>query len=158
MNSYFFIICIQLPYIRIHWKILRVILIINHGDRIKNCNEVDVFIFFKMVYKCSVLNCKSHDKTFRKYTLFSVPADPILNKLWNNVVSENNNKATVVKKICELHFTNDDLVRSYVNWPDDVSDPLEVSTYLKYLLYLLPEKIFAMYHIILKLFIRYYYS
>jgi hypothetical protein len=47
--------------------------------------------------------------------------------LWNNVVSENNNKGTVVKKICELHFTNDDLVRSYVNWPDDISDPLQVN-------------------------------
>ncbi|XP_003244087.1 uncharacterized protein LOC100574339 [Acyrthosiphon pisum] len=75
-----------------------------------------------MVYKCSVSNCLSHDKTFRKCTLFSVPTDPILNKLWNNVVSGNNNKVTIVKKICELHFTNDDLVRTYVNWPDDVSD------------------------------------
>jgi len=45
-----------------------------------------------------------------------------------------------MKKIYELHFTNDDLVKSYVNWPDDVSDPLlQVSTYLKYLLYLLEK-------------------
>lgn len=116
MHNSYFIFCIQLPYIRIHWKMLRVILNIN-------CDEVyNILIYFKMVYKCSVLNCKSHDKTFRKCTLFSVPADPILNKLWNKIVYENNKKVTAVKKICELHFKNDDLVRTYVNWPDDVSD------------------------------------
>jgi hypothetical protein len=31
-----------------------------------------------------------------------------------------------------LHFTNDDLVRSYVNWPDDISDPLQVNIWNVY--------------------------
>lgn len=96
-NNFILRLQIPFPYNRIHWNI-------------------------NMVYKCSVKNCKSHDNSFRKCTLFSVPVDPTLKELWNRVVSENNNNATVVKKVCELHFTNDDLIRSYVNWPNNVSD------------------------------------
>uniref|UniRef100_A0A2S2NUI1 THAP-type domain-containing protein n=1 Tax=Schizaphis graminum TaxID=13262 RepID=A0A2S2NUI1_SCHGA len=72
-------------------------------------------IVFKMVNKCSVLNCRSR-KSKTVFSLFSAPKDILINNSWSSIVSRVNNKITNVKFICELHFKDSDIIRSYSQW------------------------------------------
>lgn len=65
-----------------------------------------------MVNKCSVLLCKSR-KHIKKYSIFQAPKNKDTSEIWSKIISKVNHIQTTVKYLCELHFTNDDIIRNY---------------------------------------------
>lgn len=65
-----------------------------------------------MVNYCAVLYCKSR-KRINKYSIFQVPKSREISELWSKIVTKVNKKPTIVKYLCELHFTSDDIIRNY---------------------------------------------
>ncbi|KAG8181064.1 hypothetical protein JTE90_014776 [Oedothorax gibbosus] len=61
-----------------------------------------------MVNKCSVPNCRGNYKNGPKVTVFRFPKGELLRK-WLVAIRRNDFKPTSNSRVCELHFTKDDL-------------------------------------------------
>jgi len=71
-----------------------------------------------MVNTCAILNCLSHkgDKTI-KYSLFQLPKNDLQRASWLQFINTTNKKITnKPTHLCELHFTTDDVIRTYSFW------------------------------------------
>jgi len=67
-----------------------------------------------MVITCAILNCLSRkgDKTI-KYSLFQLPKNDLERANWLQFINKITNNPT---HLCELHFTADDVIRTYSFW------------------------------------------
>ncbi|KAF0760880.1 arginine/serine-rich coiled-coil protein 2-like [Aphis craccivora] len=55
--------------------------------------------------RCCVINCSSNTQKNKKFSLFTLPKNPIILKEWINILSKVNGKDILLtSRVCELHF------------------------------------------------------
>jgi len=73
-----------------------------------------------MPRRCSVDQCHILKNNI-KSTLFKAPKDPNILTAWNQAVSKANGKSSIAHYVCKNHFSAEDLISVYTNYPGDLN-------------------------------------
>ncbi|XP_050066806.1 uncharacterized protein LOC126555886 [Aphis gossypii] len=73
-----------------------------------------------MPRRCSVDQCHILKNNI-KSTLFKAPKDPSILTAWNQAVSKANGKSSIAHYVCKNHFSAEDLISVYTNYPGDLN-------------------------------------